>query len=51
MTTFFHIVGGKRYNTRAMDNPPSTIEEYRDMIRNAYGSLRGVKVGIESDDS
>ena len=45
---FWHIVDGKRYTSAALETPPKSLEEYREVLRFAYGSLKGVKVGAVS---
>ncbi len=47
--TFWHEVNGIRYNSRAMSGSlqteAATLDDYRAIVRRAYGTLRGVTVG------
>ena len=45
-TQFWHTLNGKRFTTEGLPTPPESEQEYRQMIRKAYGSLKGVKTGI-----
>ena len=42
---FWHRVNGQTYNTIALNATPATMTEYRNMVREAYGSLQGVTFG------
>ena len=42
---FWHDINGKHYSSRDCSPEPATLKEYKAMVRQAYGSLKGVKFG------
>ena len=43
MTEFYrHTVNGKHYDSRGVDGA-STLDDYKRIVREAYGNLRGVR--------
>ena len=42
---YWHKVNGTVYNTIGLADAPGSMDEYRQMVRRAYGSLRGVTFG------
>ena len=39
---FFHTIGGRSYRSDALLVRPSSLDQYKDQVRKAYGTLRGV---------
>ena len=51
--TFWHQVNGQRYFSRALHDTllteATTMAGYREIVKRAYGNLRGVKFGTEEE--
>lgn len=45
---YWHMVNGRRYTSLALETAPESLAAYKALVRKVYGSLVGVKFGIEA---
>lgn len=50
-TAYFHTVAGKRYTSLRNEPRHGDLESYKQCVRAAYGSLRGVTFGTFERES